>query len=235
MQGSEAREYRQLAARANYLALDRADIQFAVKEICRGMAAPTVGDKKKLKRLVRYLISNPRVGSLYEWQGRMGRVKGYSDSDWSGCRRTARSTSGGAIMIGGHCLKTWSSTQETVALSSGEAELIALVKVSSEIIGMMQMAKDWGCDILGEVYVDSSAALGVVARKGNGKLRHVRVGHLWVQEKRESEELKYQKVEGTKNPGDLMTKNVAAGLLANHMQALGFEVRPGRASCSLNI
>ena len=44
-----AREYRALAARANYLAADRMDLQFAVKEICRGMSAPTVGDKRKLK------------------------------------------------------------------------------------------------------------------------------------------------------------------------------------------
>ena len=35
----ESREYRALAARTNYLAMDRSDIQYAVKEACRGMAA----------------------------------------------------------------------------------------------------------------------------------------------------------------------------------------------------
>ena len=40
-----AKEYRALAARANYIAVDRMDIQFAVKEICRGMATPNLGDK----------------------------------------------------------------------------------------------------------------------------------------------------------------------------------------------
>ena len=33
--------YRQLVARANYMAQERADIQCAVKEVCRGMASPT--------------------------------------------------------------------------------------------------------------------------------------------------------------------------------------------------
>ena len=41
LQGVEARQYRELAARANYLAQDRIDIQFATKEICRGMCSPT--------------------------------------------------------------------------------------------------------------------------------------------------------------------------------------------------
>lgn len=42
------------------------------------------------------------------------------------------------------------------------------------------MAADWGEDLEGDVLVDASAALGVVNRKGSGKLRHVRVGQLWV-------------------------------------------------------
>ena len=41
LSGKEETKYRALAARANYLAVDRADIQFATKEICRAMATPT--------------------------------------------------------------------------------------------------------------------------------------------------------------------------------------------------
>ena len=55
----------------------------------------------------------------------------------------------------------------------------------------MQMAESLGRRVEGEVYVDSSAALAVVARKGCGKLRHVRVGQLWVQEVAEAEEMKF--------------------------------------------
>ena len=52
LEGAQARKYRELVARANYLAQDRADIQFATKEVCRGMAKPTKGHYRKLKRLV---------------------------------------------------------------------------------------------------------------------------------------------------------------------------------------
>ena len=66
---SEAREYRALAARANYLALDRVDIQYAVKEICRGMASPTNKHLRMIKRLARYLGGCGRVVWHFENQG----------------------------------------------------------------------------------------------------------------------------------------------------------------------
>ena len=53
--GAEATRFRAVAARANYLAADRPDIQYSVKEICRRMAKPVKGDWQKLVRLGRYL------------------------------------------------------------------------------------------------------------------------------------------------------------------------------------
>ena len=53
--GPEATRFRAVAARANYLAADRPDIQYSVKEICRKMAKPVSGDWQKLVRLGRYL------------------------------------------------------------------------------------------------------------------------------------------------------------------------------------
>ena len=101
----DARKYRELAARANYLAQDRMDIQFATKEICRGMCNPTKGDLKKLRRLGRYLKSVPRVVVKYCWQVDVEDMSGFSDSDFAGCRHTAKSTSGGIVLRGKHYIK----------------------------------------------------------------------------------------------------------------------------------
>ena len=124
----DASAFRGMAARANYLALDRADIQFAVKEVARRMARPREADWQLLKRLARYLITAPRAVATFTWQHRQSAVDVYVDADWAGCKRSSRSTSGGALMVGWHPVKTWSSTQATVALSSGESELYALTK-----------------------------------------------------------------------------------------------------------
>ena len=138
-------------------------------------------------------------------------------------------------MIGNHYIKSWSSTQKTIALSSGEAELTALVKCSCECIGILQLAADWQMNLEGDIFVDSSAALGVVARKGAGKLRHVRVGQLWVQEKSENGDLSYKKVKGTENPADLMTKALTAMEIWKYMEMANQFRLEGRASQSLKV
>ncbi len=232
---AEMRDFRGIAARANYLAMDRADIQFATKEVCRGMARPTKGDWRKLKRLGRYLVANARVITRYPWQGKNAKIEGYTDSDWGGCQKTLRSTSGGAMMMGKHCIKTWSATQKSVTLSSGEAELVAAVKMSTEVIGLTQLLADWGIQAEGMVLTDSAAALGIVKRKGNGKQRHIRVGMLWIQEKEESGEVQYTKVKGELNPADLMTTGVLRKTLDTHRETLRQETRQGRAQAGLKL
>ena len=59
LEGEEVTKFRGLAARANYLGLDRCDIQYATKEVCRCMAKPTKGGMAKMKRLARYLLEAP--------------------------------------------------------------------------------------------------------------------------------------------------------------------------------
>ena len=78
---------------------------------------------KKLKRLMRYVCGMPRLVHVYKWQGSPSVVDIYVDTDFAGCRETRRSTSGGAVVIGGYLVKHWSKTQTTISLSSGESEL----------------------------------------------------------------------------------------------------------------
>ena len=78
-------------------------------------------------------------------------------------------------MIGSHFIKGWARTQNHVTLSSAEAELVALVKCSAELLGAKSMMRDFGVEKNGVIYADSSAALAIAKRKGAGKLRHINV------------------------------------------------------------
>ena len=146
----------------------------------------------------------------------------------------------GASCIGGHTVKSYSRQQRTVALSSAEAELHAMVAASAESIGIIGLCSDMGITIQGDVYADSSAALGITQRTGNGKVRHLRVQALWVQEVRSTGRLGYKKILGTLNPADILTKHVPGELLDQHIKTLGMEFRGGRAHsapslCSLKV
>ena len=95
-----ALKFRALAARANYLSLDRPDIGCAAKECCRRMSAPTTQDWLALVRLVRYLVGQPRVVYHFPRQDEVREIRPFVDTDFAGCLRTRKSTSGGLAMKG---------------------------------------------------------------------------------------------------------------------------------------
>ncbi len=232
---AEASTFRALAARANYLAQDRPDIQFAVKEIARRMATPVGRDWSLFKRLARYLLGAPRAVSHFYWQDEQRQFDVFVDSDWAGCKTTARSTSGGAAKFGWHTIKTWSATQTVVALSSGEAELYSLTKGAAQTLGLIAMARDLGIEAGGMLHTDASAALGIVSREGLGKLRHVNVQFLWIQDRIRGGDLSAHKVNGAENPADLMTKYLPASDIYKHMEHLCCTLHDSRADAAPHL
>jgi hypothetical protein len=223
-----ARLFRSFAARANYLAMDRPDIAQATKELCRRMSAPRAADLRALSRVARYLAGASRVVYEYPWQVKPV-LSVYTDSDFAGCIATRRSTSGGAVMLGTHLLKHWASTQKKITLSSGEAELGAVVRGFSEALGIQSVARDLGADVEPEVHADSSAAIGICRRSGIGKVRHLAVAQLWVQDLVRSKACRLFKVLGTENPADLMTKPLSRPEIDGHLGRLGLSRATGRA------
>ena len=142
MNAADAKTYRGVVARLNYIAPERVDIQYAVKEAARNMARPKVKDWHALVRIGKYLKGRQRIVNRYEWQSTESTVTTYTDSDWAGCVEIAKSTSGGIVMIGRHSIKSHSRRQYTVALSSAEAELHAMVAESAETIVIADLMKD---------------------------------------------------------------------------------------------
>jgi len=228
--GPEATAYRGLVARLNFLAQDRVDIRYATKEAGKWMAKPRAGHWGLVKRIGRYLKAYPRAMVRYEWQDMPSVVHTHVDSDWAGCKASCKSTSGGVASFGRHLLMAWSATQGVVALSSGEAELYAMVKGAANTLGLISLLTDFGKKVDGKVSCDASAAIGMVNRTGVGKLRHVRVQYLWLQGKVRGRELAVEKVRGEDNPADLLTKNVGAELIARHCKKIGVDRLNSRAS-----
>ena len=133
-------------------------------------------------------------------------------------------------MLGQHRIKTWSSTQAFISLSSGEAEYYGIVKASSVGLGLKAMLTDMGMNPSLEVLTDASAAKGIASRTGLGKTRHIEVHYLWVQERIANKDLKLSKVWGHDNPADLLTKHLDAATLQRHLRLLGIEYRDGRSA-----
>ena len=111
--------------------------------------------------------------------------------------------------MGKHCIKTWSSTQGAVALSSAEAEFYALVEAVLRAKGLVTVAAELGFTSLRtevKAATDSSAAKSFISRRGLGKMKHIEIRDLWLQEEVLKGLVEVMKVRGTENPADLMTK-----------------------------
>ena len=235
--GDELKTYRSGAARANYLAADRPDIAYASKECCRHMAAPNRCHWRALVRIARYLKGKPRIVSEFKREPHESLRGGviFSDTDFAGCRVTRKSTSGGCILLNGHLVKHWSCTQKVIALSSGEAELAGVVKAAGEALGMRSLCRDLGMDLSLHVFADSTAAIGICERSGVGRVRHIDVAQLWVQQKLKWKEFRLSKCLGTDNPADVLTKHVARVLLDGLLPRIGVKVEAGRAASAPHL
>ena len=132
-------------------------------------------------------------------------------------------------MIGTHVLKIWSKTQSLIALSSAESEFYAALKASAEGLGMLSVMKDLSWKMKGKVMGDASAAMGIINRKGLGRTRHIDTGMLWIQQTAAEKRLAYDKVLGTENPADLMTKYLAVDMIDRHCAKLSSSWPVGRA------
>ena len=227
--------FRAAAARGNYLAQDRPDLQFSAKEICRNMSKPTDLAWGAMKRMCRFLGGTQRLVWKFRFQ-EASEVTIYSDTDWAGCPRTRKSTSGGCIMVGSHLLKSWSSTQSSVALSSGEAEFYGAVKAAGYGIAYQSLLQDLGVKMPVSVFSDSSAAIGIASRQGLGKLRHLDVHTLWLQQAVRSGRIALKKVLGTDNPADIFTKHQASRAeLLDKVRMFDMEYRDGRAEAAPDL
>ena len=100
---------------------------------------------------------------------------------------------------------------------------------------MRSAMKDRGVESSGVVNADSSAALAIANRRGAGKLRHVNISALWIQEKQDLHQLEMRKILGTENPADLMTKHLTRSVMDTHFGFLSQRRESGRAKSGLNI
>ena len=134
----------------------------------------------------------------------------------------------GVVMFGSHCLRTYSQTQETIALSSGESGLYGIAKAATMGIGTKSVFKEFGLELGVQVNTASSAARSFSSRRGAGRVRHVEARWLWVQGRVRRGELSIVKVCGEDSAADGLTKHVERSNMEMCMERCGFVRREGR-------
>ena len=150
-------------------------------------------------RFAKYLVGKEPVICRFDYQKENKYIDVRTDNDYEGCRETRKSTSGGLIQLGKHLIRTWSSTQKVIALSSGEAEYYGMLKGGAEAMGTGSTLQDMDLDRQTRLSEDSTAAKGIAERTGLGKVGHIEVNQLWIQGTVRNKEIKMVKVKGIDN------------------------------------
>ena len=118
-------------------------------------------------------------------------------------------------MRGGHCLKVWTKKQQVVSLFTAESELYAAEKTASEGMEVQSVANHLGIAGGLNLFLDASATMCLVNRRGLGKAKHVDMQNLWIQEASKSGRFVTEKVGTSVNRADLMTNETENEQLTN--------------------
>jgi hypothetical protein len=134
--------YRSMIGSLLYLCASRPDIMLSVCMCARFQADPKEVHLRTVKRIMRYLVYTPKFGLWYP-KGSTFDLIGYFDVDWEGCKIDRNNTLGTCQFLGRSLVSWASKKQNSVALSTAEAEYIAAGHCYAQLLSMRQTLRDY--------------------------------------------------------------------------------------------
>jgi hypothetical protein len=199
--------YRSMIGSLLYLTASRPDIMFSVCLCARFQANPKESHLSAVNRILRYLKHTPSIGLWYP-KGASLDLLGYSDSDFAGSRVDRKSTSGGCHLLG-RSLVSWSSKkQNSVALSTAEAEYIAAGACCAQILYMKQTLLDFGVKLDRiPLLCDNESAVKIAKNPvQHSRTKHIDIRHHFLRDHEAKGDISLQGVRSEEQLADIFTK-----------------------------
>ena len=205
-------QYRQILGKLMWAMVGtRPDIAFAVGALGRFASAPSERHLKMARRVVCYLkatgnarIFYPRLPSDAE-----SSLEGFADADWGGCHATRRSTTGYVFTLNGAPISWQSKRQQTVALSSTEAEYMAACHATKEVVWLRGLLGDLGLQLDTPTVVreDNKGCLDLAGNpRHHQRTKHIDIQYHFIREKIEEGVLELVQCPTDQQLGDIFTK-----------------------------
>ncbi|GJZ17299.1 hypothetical protein Tco_0553422 [Tanacetum coccineum] len=214
--------FRGMVGSLMYLSASRPDIVFAVCMCARYQAKPTEMHLTAIKRIFRYLKGTIHMGLWYPKDSGF-ELKAFADADYAGCHDTRRSTSGSAQFLG-HRLVSWSSKkQKSTAISTTEAEYIALSGCCAQILWMRSQLRDYGFAFNKiPMYCDNQSAIALCCNSvQHSRSKHIDIRHHFIKEQVERKVVELYFVETKYQLADIFTKALPRERFATLLPLLG--------------
>lgn len=220
----EGKEYRSIVGKLQYLAgSTRPDIKYACSNLARFNERPHKIHWDAAMRVVRYLKGTIQYRIRYKKTGKS--IYAYSDADYANCKQDRRSYTGYVLILGGGPISWESKKQPTVALSSAEAEYMAITSAAKEIMFCRSILEELGFtdQVCGSttLYSDNIGAIELSRKNGfSARTKHIDVRHHYIRALVEKELIKLDYVSTKDMLADVMTKGLGSILHKKNVSSL---------------
>lgn len=202
--------YRSLVGGLIYLTHSRPDLAYAVSLVSRFMQRPSKVHLGAARRVLRYVAGTLDYGM---WYNKSDEVKlvGFSDSDWVGCIDDRKSISAYVFNLGGSAIAWSSKKQATVALSSTEAEYIAVAGATCEAVWLRRILEDLGFRQDGPtvLFFDNMSAINLSKNPVlHSRSKHIDLRYHYLREMVQQGQIIVDYCNTHNQPADVLTKSV---------------------------
>jgi hypothetical protein len=215
MTADDINTYRMMVGSLIYASIStRPDITHAVNMISRYMSNPTHMSMIMAKRIFRYLNGNRNHGLVYDNKVRYINdsevvITAYCDADWGGDLIDRRSTTGYCIFINGNLISWNTKKQTTVALSSCEAEYMAINEVAKEVCWLRMLLTEMNVTVSTPttIYVDNQSAIKISNNDADhDRTKHIDIRHYYIRDLIHNNIVKLQWLPTEDQLADIFTK-----------------------------
>lgn len=205
----------------------RPDISFAINYFSRYQEKNETEVWSNIKRLLRYIQGTKDSKLTYLRSQKELPLTCYVDSDWGGDLADRKSVSGFLIKIYGNTVSWVTRKQRCVALSSTEAELIALSISIQEGIWIKKLLLDMKImNIKLKVYEDNQACIALIKNPGNNRrVKHIDLKYNYISENVERKEIELEYIPSNRQQADILTKGLASVQFKFLRNLIGLEVK----------
>ena len=207
----DSKQYRSLIGSLLYLAnTTRPDICFAVSKLSSFVQRPLVSHWVSAKRVLRYIKATlGKIEITFNQRAEL-KLEGFVDADWAGDKHDRKSQTGYVCYLAGSIISWKSKKQTCTALSTMEAEYIALCEASKEALFLRKLLQEIGYsqEEPTTIFEDNQPCIQFTNKCSSNHTRskHIDLRYHFVKNRVEAEELKLKQVPSANNTADIFTK-----------------------------
>ena len=202
----------------------RPDICYAVTKLSQFAANPSQDHLDRAHSICCYLVGTKNFALVYDGDSQKG-IYAYTDSDWAADKIKCRSITGYFFEIANGIFSWHTHAQKTVALSSTEAEYMAMSDCSRQAMWIKSLLSELGLTLSAiPIYGDNQGSIFIGSNPvQERRTKHIDICYHYIRQCIEDKNIELMFIEGSNNPANMFTKNLGNIKFSKFRESLGLE------------